>query len=144
MTIREAAEVLYDEYTGTKGRLGNSTQEARWIAFTEKVVRVAGQGVIDREAVARASFDSQPRAIQVTWEEAPDVLRERHLLAADAVLAVLPGRTVAQVKAEALREAAATADSQGHGWSGMAAHALFGLAETINTRADWLEREDKR
>lgn len=44
MTIREAAEILYDEYTGTTGRLGNSTQEARWIAFTEKVVRAANEG----------------------------------------------------------------------------------------------------
>lgn len=42
MTIREAAEILYDEYTGTTGLLGNSTQEARWIAFTEKVIAVAG------------------------------------------------------------------------------------------------------
>ena len=41
MTIREAAELLYDEYTGTTGRLCNSTQEARWLAFTEKIVTVA-------------------------------------------------------------------------------------------------------
>lgn len=42
MTIREAAEMLYDEYTGTTGLLGNSTQEARWVAFTEKVVAASG------------------------------------------------------------------------------------------------------
>lgn len=144
MTIREAAEVLYDEYTGTKGRLGNSTQEARWISFTEKVVRVAGQGVTDREALA-------DHLASVRWDNAGTRMDRRQfwLQRADAFLAVLTTRTVAQVKAEALREAAAEVDWEWETFragDGMPSIRMHGKtpSELLNARADEIEREDKR
>lgn len=76
MTIREAAEVLYDEYTGTTGRLGNSTQEARWIAFTEKVIRVAGvervawrKGMNDTVDAVFGPLDDPRDVPQIEWAQ---------------------------------------------------------------------------
>lgn len=143
MTTETAAEMLYDEYTGTTGRFQTSTQKDRWLAFTAKVVAAAQPapvGVIDREAIARA-INPRPwsehftpfrchgddRTTKQLIEEERDKVRQT----ADAVLAVLPGLTVAQVKAEALREAAAIA--------------TYGDTQRwLNARADELEREDKR
>ena len=41
MTTETAAEMLYDEYTGTTGRFQTSTQKDRWLAFARKVVEEA-------------------------------------------------------------------------------------------------------
>lgn len=56
MTTETAAEMLYDEYTGTTGRFHTSTQKDRWLAFTAKVIAAAQPapaGVIDREKLDR-------------------------------------------------------------------------------------------
>lgn len=58
----------------------------------------------------------------------------------DAVLAVLPGLPLAQVKADALREAAATARAYSNGNHDNARH----VASILDERADGLEREDRR
>ena len=58
---------------------------------------------------------------------------------ADAILALLPGRTEAEVKAEALREAGDAVDSTGHHWSAGPALAFFNLAEGLRAHADDLD-----
>lgn len=77
----------------------------------------APAGVHDREAIARAAWTSYDG--EQSWDELcalaeqkPDGdyadIRDGYLGEADRILTILPGRTVAQVKAEALREFRAT------------------------------------
>lgn len=75
----------------------------------------------------------------VRWDNADTRMDRRQfwLQRADAVLAVLPTRTVAQVKAEALREAAADRSLR------LSGHGGIGIVHLLD-RADELEREDKR
>ena len=56
-----------------------------------------------RETVAQMAFEAAGRD---DWGVASDLERDEWLDVADAVLSLLPGRPEAEVKAEALREAA--------------------------------------
>lgn len=47
----------------------------------------------------------------------------------------------AEVKAQALKDAADAVDSEGHHWSGASAHAFFRFADKLRERADDLTPE---
>lgn len=93
----------------------------------------APAGVIDREALA-------DHLASVRWDNAATRMDRRQFWRerADAVLAVLHTRTVAQVKAEALREYAAIFE-----WA-VDDEDYAALRQGLIARADYLEREDKR
>lgn len=107
----------------------------------------APAGVIDREALIRIG----EVAVETldTELDGDDSDEEIHARIGLAVLAVLHTRTVAQVKAEALREAAQTVDWEWETFragDGMPSIRMHGKtpSELLNARADELEREDKR
>lgn len=108
----------------------------------------APAGVIDREALAE-------HLASVRWDNADTRMDRRQFWRerADAVIAVLDTRTVAQVKAEALREIRATLSMPQMLWQGDRGVTVWPdypdgeqtrLLDWLNARADELEREDGR
>jgi len=98
-----------------------------------------------REDVARALYlaDAVPNLASVAapaWDNTPTyhAVRGYWLDQADAVLALWPGRSVAEVKAEALREAAGSRDLWGpHGEDDETPHRAW-----LRERADRIERDE--
>lgn len=99
----------------------------------------APAGVTHRETIARSlhAVDAEHEFLGDDSQAWDDCNQGYYLRRADAVLAVLPTRTVAQVKAEAWDEGATAASPHGGAY-------LRSILIGNPYRADELEREDKR
>jgi len=120
VAIRRKAGWDFNGYTATTSELMDHGP----LTVLHDPPQPAPAGVIDREALVSAVRAVERRRALISDVDLPDAYT-------DAALAFLDTRTVAQVKAEALREAAAIAN--------------YGDTQRwLNYRADELEREDKR
>lgn len=152
-----AATALIAITDGGHGRTVNS--ELRWLALTAVRDIVPGQPAPtvkpSRDDVARAIV---PRPWSDEWwpsiehgeTRSFDELREADKNAArvyaDAVLALLPGRTEAEVKAEALREAAEEVHRIDPHWdSALCIDGIYHpIPDWLRARADEVERGEGR
>lgn len=168
--IQRAAEVLDDHqrfggtsdtayrFTCTCDRYGALYDHDTRVFAAHQAQTLADAGLLPTAPPVKPSRDDVAQAMYThrmavgdfpdgltEWDELPESWREEYREAADAVLALLPGRTVAEVKAEALREAAEAIDWEWETFrasDGMPSIRMHGKTpgELLTARAEALSR----